>query len=111
MLNLQFIRDNPEAVRAGLAAKGADAPIDQILALDVEWRNAQAELQEQQTRRNGIQATMNAANKAKDAAARQAAIEQMKPCSARIKELEPRVDDLRAALDELLPQVPNLPHG
>lgn len=111
MLSLQFIRDNPDAVRAGLAAKGAEAPIDQILALDSEWRAAQAELQEQQTLRNGIQAEMNAANKAKDAAARNAAIERMKPCSARIKELEPHVDELRGQLDALLPVVPNLPHG
>jgi seryl-tRNA synthetase len=111
MLSLQFIREHPDLVRAGVRAKGADAPLDEILRLDAEWRAAQAELQEQQTLRNQIQAELNAANQARDAAARAAAIERMKPCSARIKELEPRVDALRRELDALLPLVPNLPHS
>jgi len=107
MLTLQFIRDHADEVRAGLARKRADAPLDEILALDAEWRAAQQELQDQQTRRNELQKNIQ---KAPDAAARQAAIDATRDLSARIKELEPQVDAFKDRLDALLPQVPNLPH-
>src|SRR5829696_776596 len=107
MLTLQFIRDHADEVRAGLARKRADAPLDEILALDAEWRAAQQELQDQQTRRNELQKNIQ---QAPDAAARQAAIDATRDLSARIKELEPQADAFKARLDALLPQVPNLPH-
>ena len=37
MLSLQFIRDHAELVREGVARKGADAPLDEILDLDRRW--------------------------------------------------------------------------
>ncbi len=108
MLTLQFIREHADEVRAGLAKKGADAPIDEIVALDAEWRAAQQELQDLQTQRNPLQRQIG---QAKDPAERAAAIEANKQLSNRIKDLEPRVVELRAHLDALLPLVPNLPHS
>ena len=98
MLTLQYIRDHADEVRAGLARKRADAPLDEILALDAEWRAAQQELQDQQTRRNELQKNIQQAT---DAAARQAAIDATRDLSARIKELEPRVDAFKVRLDAL----------
>src|SRR5581483_9101692 len=108
MLTLQFIRDHTDEVRAGLAKKDAEAPIDEIVALDAEWRAAQQELQDLQTQRNPLQRQIG---QAKDPAERTAAIEANKQLSNRIKELEPKVAELRARIDELLPLVPNLPHS
>ena len=34
MLSAQFIRENADRVRSDVAARGADAPIDDILTLD-----------------------------------------------------------------------------
>jgi seryl-tRNA synthetase len=108
MLPLQFIRDNAETVRAGLAKKHAEAPLDEILALDAQWRGLQQELETQKAQRNALQGEIG---RQKDPAQREAAIAATRGFSARIKELEPEADGLRARLDELLLLVPNLPHS
>ena len=38
MLGRQFVREHPEAVREALAARGTDADLDAVLAVDDEWR-------------------------------------------------------------------------
>ncbi|HZR97259.1 MAG TPA: serine--tRNA ligase [Chloroflexota bacterium] len=108
MLALQFLREHPDLVRAGLAAKGADAPLDEILALDKRWREVQAELEDQRRQRGLFQAEIG---RQKDPVQRQAAIDATRGFSERIKQLEPEADTLRAKLDELLLQVPNIPHA
>src|SRR5688500_9065653 len=99
MLTLQFIREHADEVRAGIAAKGADAPLDEILDLDRQWRELQAALETQKAERNVLQAEIG---RAKDPAQRQAAINATRGFSERIKELEPRADALRSRLDDLL---------
>ncbi len=108
MLALQFLREHQDLVRAGLAAKGADAPLDEILALDKRWREVQAELEDQRRQRGLFQAEIG---RQKDPVQRQAAIDATRGFSERIKQLEPEADTLRAKLDELLLQVPNIPHA
>jgi seryl-tRNA synthetase len=108
MLPLQLIRDDPDRVRAGLAQKRSDAPIDEILELDARWRAVQVELESLQAQRNALQGEIG---RAKDPAKRNEVIEQTRGMSARIKELEPQTDALRAQLDELVLLVPNLPHS
>jgi seryl-tRNA synthetase len=108
MLPLQLIRDDPDRVRAGLARKRSDAPIDEILELDARWRAVQVELESLQAQRNALQGEIG---RAKDPAKRAEIIEQTRGMSARIKELEPQADALRGQLDELLLLVPNLPHS
>jgi seryl-tRNA synthetase len=107
MLTLQFIRDHADEVRAGLAKKGADAPINEIVAVDGEWRALQVELESAKAERNQVSKEIGRAKGAE----RDAAIAANKRLSERVKELEPRAEALRARLDELLPLVPNLPHA
>src|SRR5690349_10977051 len=108
MLPLQFIREHPEEVRAGLAAKQADAPLDEIMELDKRWRALQAELEDQRRQRGQLQGEIG---RQKDPAARQKAIDATRGFSERIKQLEPEADALRAELDERLLEVPNIPHA
>jgi seryl-tRNA synthetase len=108
MLPLQFIREHPDVVRAGVAAKGADAPLDEILALDKRWREVQAELEDQRRQRGLIQGEIG---RQKDPVQRQAAIDATRGFSERIKQIEPEAEALKAKLDELLLLVPNIPHS
>src|SRR5581483_10944876 len=108
MLPLQFIREHPEVVRLGLAAKRADAPLDEILELDKRWRDLQTEVETLRGQRKTLQ---DAIRQAKTADARQAAIDATRAPSERISQLEPAADALRAQLDERLLHVPNLPHA
>src|SRR3954470_13359844 len=46
MLSLQFIRDNPDAVREAAAAKNAPLDLDALLALDGETRALKTRIDE-----------------------------------------------------------------
>ena len=46
MLDLKFIRDNPELVRQALTNRHDSAPLDEILELDVERRKKISELED-----------------------------------------------------------------
>ncbi len=54
MLDIQFIRDNPEAVREKSKQKGYDVDIDQLLGFDGKRRELQVQVEELRRRRNEI---------------------------------------------------------
>lgn len=110
MLDRKLIRENPELVREGARRKGIDAPVDELLRLDSEWRGVVRDLESKQAESNRISKTIGQlmAQGKRDAA------EEAKSSTARlkseIKELEPRERELEQALHELELQFPNLPH-
>ena len=104
MLNIELIREEPESVRAALARRGYEAPIDRILEADSRRRRSVAEADGLRARRNEVSREIGRAGERPAEL-----IEEMRQVSARIKELE---GDTRAAeteLRELLLDVPNLP--
>lgn len=106
MIDLKFIRENPEAVRQGAASKNITVPIDVILKLDAERRSLIAESEklraEQNRESEGVAAE-------KDPAARQKMIDALKKTKEAIKELQERLDAVNGGLDKQLRLVPNLP--
>lgn len=52
MLDMKFIRDNPDAVKRGAELKGMKVDVDRLLTLDAEKRGVQHKLQELQTEQN-----------------------------------------------------------
>ena len=52
MLDMKFIRDNPDAVKRGAELKGMKVDVDRLLALDADKRGVQQKLQELQTEQN-----------------------------------------------------------
>jgi seryl-tRNA synthetase len=106
MLSLQFIREQPDAVRKSLADRRTPGPVDEILALDERRRALLTETER-------LRAEQNAAGKkigaAKDTAERQRMIDEMKGVSARIDALAPALREAEERLDALLKEIPNLP--
>src|SRR3546814_834856 len=54
MLSTQFVREHPEEVRRALARRNTEAPLDEALALDAEWRRALTEVESLRAERNAI---------------------------------------------------------
>jgi seryl-tRNA synthetase len=52
MLDMKFIRENPEAVKKGAELKGMKVDVDRVLALDAQKRAVQSKLQELLTEQN-----------------------------------------------------------
>lgn len=105
MLSAAFIRDNLERVRADLAARGTDAPLDDIVALDERYRALLREVE-------GLRAERNAASKAiggtRDAAERERRIGAARELGERLGGIEERLREADRELRERLLQVPNV---
>ncbi len=106
MLDIQFIRDNPEQVKAGLSRRGVEQPIDEILELDAQRRSILTEVETLKAERNRASKEIG---KMTDALKREARIREMRDLGARIEELDAKVDELEKKLQQLMEQIPNLP--
>lgn len=96
MLDIQFIRDNPEKVKKGVEAKGYDANfIDKVLSLDTQYRALLHEVEQ-------LRSIRNVAAKARD-------IEQGKLIKAQLQKKEPELENVEAELQDLMLQIPSLP--
>ena len=76
MLDIRWIRENPEAFDKGLARRGLAPMAAQVLRLDKEWREAQTAAEQNQAARGKLGQEMAAA-KAKGGDAAAALMRQM----------------------------------
>lgn len=107
MLDLKFIRANPDQVKAGCAAKNVAVDIDRILALDVRRRELLTEVEALKARRNEVSKQIGVLKKAgQDTAGVQA---EMRAAGDRINALDDEGRQVEQDLQDLLYTVPNLP--
>lgn len=111
MLDLKYIRDNPDTVRAAMRAKmlgDSEPKLDQLLLTDEELRLLRRDLEELQAERNASSKLVGELKRrgedAPDLMGRLATL------SDEVKKLEDRARSLQQTLDALLLEIPNLPH-
>jgi seryl-tRNA synthetase len=102
MLSLSFIREHPDLVKEGARKKGETAPVDEILRLDAERREAVTKLEQLKAEQNRRSAAMA---KTRD----EKSVEELRLLRDEVKALEQRVAPIDARLNALLLEVPNLP--
>jgi len=95
MLDIKFIRENPDKVRAGAKSKNIEINIDEVLKLDEEVRTISRTLQELYTQRNR--------------AAKERDVEGGREIKAEVESSEDKLQKVKEKLDELLYAIPNLP--
>lgn len=95
MIDLKFLRENPEKVQQGAAAKNIMIDVSKILELDEKFRNLNTEVQNLRSERN--------------VAAKERNIDRGREIKGRLDELEPQLNSLEAELNELLLQIPAIP--
>lgn len=105
MLDLKFIRENPELVRKAIEEKAGSLDLDQLLALDQQVLELKRQTETLQAERN---ANAKAAGKSKPEE-RAALIEKGKAIGAQLTELEPQLRDLEGRLKELMYLTPTVP--
>ena len=108
MLDIRWIRDNPDAFDAALKTRGMDPMATILIDLDARRRAAQTYLQEAQTRRNEaskqISAAKSSGGDAKELIAEVAALKD------RMQTLEGQEQDCSEQLQSILSAVPNVPN-
>ncbi len=97
MLDIQFIRDNTDKVKKGLARRlfKETALVDVAIKLDQERRSLLGEIE-------SLRADRNKAAQAKD-------IEKGKEIKVQLSKLEPKLNEIENKLKETLYSVPNIP--
>jgi seryl-tRNA synthetase len=107
MLDIQFIREKPEEVKAALARRGIEPPIDKVLSLDSRWRELLTEVESLKAERNKVSKEIG---KMKEEDARQELIAAMRELGERIDALDGEVAEVEAQIHDLMVEIPNLPH-
>jgi len=105
MLDLKFVRENPEAVRQALEKRQDSAPLDDILRLDQERRRLLAEAEGLRARRNEVSKKLSQMKQKPPEV-----IAEMRQVGDRIKALETEEGQLATKLNDLLLLMPNIPH-
>jgi seryl-tRNA synthetase len=100
MLDINFIRENPEVVKTACKNKNVQISVDLILDLDKEKRQLMTEMETLKAEQNKI------SRGGKDNAV---LISQAKDIKNKIKELEPKFEAAEKELKNLLLQLPNIP--
>ncbi|RDJ13433.1 serine--tRNA ligase [Rhizobium grahamii] len=110
MLDIKWIRENPEALDAALAKRGAEPLSESLIAVDEKRRSSIQKVQDMLSRRNAASKEIGAAMAQKNSEL----AEKLKAEVADLKVLLPSAEeDERQATDELndaLSRIPNVPH-
>ena len=120
MLDIKFIRESPDLVRRGAAAKNISVDLDTLLALDERRRSAQTQLQALVTEQNQISRDigplMGQMKKATDPAIKaslEARIESLRQRPTELKSqaagLEEQIKTLEPQIDAILLTIPQPP--
>ena len=103
MLDINFIRQNPDKVKEGIQKKNANPKlVDKFLRLDNDWRAKTAALDQLKAEQNRLNKEMGS-HQSKDTISRAQILKK------RIKEVSDAREDLKSRRDEILQSLPNLP--
>jgi len=106
MLDIKFIRQNPEKVREKCKSKGFKVEIEKILELDEKKRATLKSLENLRAQKNRISKELP---RLKDEKEKEKIIAQARQLDNREKELEERFKETEKELKKLLFNLPNLP--
>ncbi len=109
MLDLRFVRENADAVKAGLARRGVRLDLTEFLALDAKRRATQQEIEILRRRRNDVSEEIGRLKKAGQPAEDKVA--EMRAVGDTITAFENSIREVEDAQRNILLTIPNLPHA
>ena len=105
MLDIRFIREQPDLVQAGARKKHIDVDVRELLEVDEQRRRLLGRVEELKAQRNRMSKEIATL----EGEPRQAAIAAMKEVAAESRGLEGSLRDAQAAYEALMLRVPNVP--
>ncbi len=108
MLDLKFVRANPDIVIEALAKRGGKISLDSFLSLEEERRSILAEVEEKKARRNSVSKEIGKMKQAgQDASSIMA---EMRQLGDEISAMDNRLKEVETSLIDTLMAIPNIPH-
>ena len=111
MLDIKFIRENPEIIRKDLIKRRKQDRIkklEELLRKDKEWRSLKQQIDSLRQKRNIISMEVNELIKSKKSP--ESKINEAKEIPEKLNTLEINSNELKKAIDSLLLEIPNLIH-
>jgi seryl-tRNA synthetase len=105
MLDIKFIRENPETVKKAILEKAEKLNLDALLELDAKILALRKETEEVQAEANRVAKEIPKA----EASERTGMVAKGKELKTKLTDLEPALRNLEAELRELMLQVPQIP--
>jgi seryl-tRNA synthetase len=105
MLDIAFIRNNPEVIKDGIRKKRMKMDIDELLAVDEEVRGLRAEVENLRADRNRISKEVPKLQGEE----KEQAIAQVKSIREGLGQMEPKLREVETRFEELMLKVPNPP--
>ena len=109
MLDIRWIRENPEEFDQALAKRGMAGLSSEILALDKSWRDCVSQLQEAQTQRNSLSKDIGKAKASGDNETADALISRVAELKVQIQNGEEEEREKSSRLHNQLAEIPNIP--
>ncbi len=111
MLDLKFLRENPEIVKQNIRNKFQDQKlplVDEVIALDAESRAAKTEADHLRSERNKLSKQIGALMGQKKIEEANALKEQVTAQSQHLAELEKKEEELSGRITEIMMTIPNI---
>ena len=109
MLDLKFIRENPDLVKESLTKRGLNSElVDEFLEYDNKRRDILYEVEQLRHKRNVASEKIGQLKRAGEDV--QPMITEMKDVSDRIKSFENELDDVEKNVNSVRLEIPNIPH-
>ena len=111
MLDIKFVRENPEAVKENIRKKFKDEKlplVDEVIALDAEVRAAQQEADDLRASKNKLSKQIGALMGQKKIDEANEVKAEVAAANARLAELEPKETELREQIKNIMYRIPQM---
>ncbi len=109
MLDIKFIRENPDKVKKAIADRGQKLNLDELLTLDQERRRLLIEVEQLKNKKNVVSDEIGKMLKEKKDAKDK--IAEMKVVSQKIDEIDKKVENIDQEIAKIIYIIPNIPHS
>lgn len=114
MLDIRFVRDNPEKVQQALQNRGAAMSLDEFLVVEKQRRELLGQVEGLKSRRNSVSqeiSRLKSSRLRKNTEDAEALVVEMRGVGDQISELDTKVKEVEAALAGIIMDIPNVPHA
>ncbi len=109
MLDLKFVRNNPEIIKQALEKRGAKVNLNDFLFQEEQRRKILVQVEALKNRRNTVSEEVGRRKKSGEDA--EQLVQEMRQVNQDIKEFEIKLTELEDSMQEYLYDIPNIPHS
>ncbi len=113
MIDIKFLRDNPEIVKENMKKKFQNDKlklVDEVLVLDEKWRKAKYEEDGLRSERNKVSEEINQAKKKKDEKKASQLLKRAKEIPDKIAEIQDKRKKIEEDIRQIMYKIPNIIH-